>query len=241
MLPKLPDRVASDAWIAETRAHWVEHGFGLWALEIPGEAELIGSVGLHVVPFPASFPSVLIAWRLGHPYWGRGYAFEAARMSRPILSAFTRNGDISMTNQPCFAALDVSLEKTTICVMSLDGIILREVVVTTDPNAIATCGQRHPDRGIAGPTDGSVPICLPRLAFARRQAEAGPGLLGGSEAIGLVGRGPECHGDDGACTRGRHQPETAARRQSCPCPQARRRTQGNRLPLEAILFLGRQI
>ena len=44
-----------------------------------------------------------------------------------------------MTNQPCFAALDVSLEKTTICVMSLDGTILREGVVTTDPNAIATC------------------------------------------------------------------------------------------------------
>jgi hypothetical protein len=46
-------------------------------------------------------------------------------------------GDISMAGQPCFAALDVSLEKTTICVMSLDGNILREAVVTTDPEAIA--------------------------------------------------------------------------------------------------------
>jgi transposase len=44
-----------------------------------------------------------------------------------------------MATQPYFAALDVSLEKTTICVMSLDGTILREVIVTTDPDAIATC------------------------------------------------------------------------------------------------------
>jgi transposase len=45
----------------------------------------------------------------------------------------------SMANQPCVAALDVSLEKTTICVMSLDGTILREAAVTTAPDAIATC------------------------------------------------------------------------------------------------------
>jgi transposase len=44
---------------------------------------------------------------------------------------------ISMADQPRFAALDVSLEKTTICVMSLDGTICREAVVTTDPDAIA--------------------------------------------------------------------------------------------------------
>ena len=44
-----------------------------------------------------------------------------------------------MADQPRFAALDVSLEKTTICVMSLDGTICREKVVTTDPDAIAAC------------------------------------------------------------------------------------------------------
>jgi transposase len=44
-----------------------------------------------------------------------------------------------MADQPRYAALDVSLEKTTICVMSLDGIICREAVVPTDPDAIAAC------------------------------------------------------------------------------------------------------
>ena len=48
-----------------------------------------------------------------------------------------------MADQPCFAALDVSLEKTTICVMSLDGSILREAVVTTDPLLIARRALRE--------------------------------------------------------------------------------------------------
>jgi RimJ/RimL family protein N-acetyltransferase len=79
MLLPLPDRAANDAWIAETRAHWAEHRFGMWAIEIPGEARLIGAAGLHVVPFPASFPPVVIGWRLARLYWGHGYAIEAAR------------------------------------------------------------------------------------------------------------------------------------------------------------------
>jgi hypothetical protein len=44
-----------------------------------------------------------------------------------------------MADQSRFAALDVSLEKTTICVMSLDGTICREAVVTSDLDAIAIC------------------------------------------------------------------------------------------------------
>src|SRR3954454_12565731 len=44
-----------------------------------------------------------------------------------------------LDHQPFFAALDVSLEKTTVCVMSLDGTIVKETVVPTDPEAIAAC------------------------------------------------------------------------------------------------------
>lgn len=90
LLRRLPDRTASDAWVAETRAHWTEHGFGLWAIELPGEAALIGAVGLHVVPFPASFPPIEISWRLARAYWGRGYALEAARAA--IEDGFGRLG-----------------------------------------------------------------------------------------------------------------------------------------------------
>jgi ribosomal-protein-alanine N-acetyltransferase len=79
MLPPLPDRAASDAWIAETITHWIQHGFGFWALQLPGEANLIGAVGLHAASFPPPFPRFAMAWRLAREYWGHGYAFEAGR------------------------------------------------------------------------------------------------------------------------------------------------------------------
>ncbi len=41
-----------------------------------------------------------------------------------------------MLNQPLFAALDVSLETTTICIMSPDGTITKEAVVATEPDSI---------------------------------------------------------------------------------------------------------
>src|SRR3954470_9266177 len=44
-----------------------------------------------------------------------------------------------MLNQPLFAALDVSLATTTICIMSADGTITKEAVVATEPESIAIC------------------------------------------------------------------------------------------------------
>jgi RimJ/RimL family protein N-acetyltransferase len=79
-LGPLPDRMACEAWAARARAHWQHHGFGLWVVEIPGEASFIGVVGLSTVSYEAHFtPAVEIAWRLGRAHWGRGYASEAAR------------------------------------------------------------------------------------------------------------------------------------------------------------------
>ncbi|HZU88887.1 MAG TPA: GNAT family N-acetyltransferase [Stellaceae bacterium] len=79
LLP-FPNRAASDAWIARAQAHCAEHGFCQWAVEIPGEAGLIGAIGLNWVPYRTAFtPAVEAGWRLAHAYWGQGYAFEAAR------------------------------------------------------------------------------------------------------------------------------------------------------------------
>lgn len=75
-----PGRAASDLWIAVMRSHCDIHGFAFLAVEIPGEARFIGAVGLDRVPFEAHFtPAVEIGWRLARPYWGKGYATEAAR------------------------------------------------------------------------------------------------------------------------------------------------------------------
>jgi len=73
-------RADSDAFAARIRQHWDEHGFGLWALEIPGKAAFIGFAGLVRPKVDAHFtPCVEIGWRLAHEHWGHGYATEAAR------------------------------------------------------------------------------------------------------------------------------------------------------------------
>jgi RimJ/RimL family protein N-acetyltransferase len=82
---------ADAGWVSRVRAHWRDHGFGQFVVELPGEAPFIGVVGLARVRFPAPFgPAVEAAWRLAPAYWGRGYATEAARAA--IEDGFGRLG-----------------------------------------------------------------------------------------------------------------------------------------------------
>lgn len=81
-MPRCLDRRESDEFAGRCRGHFADHGFGRWAVEIPEVASFAGFVGLSNVPFDAPFtPCVEIAWRLARPYWGMGYATEAARAS----------------------------------------------------------------------------------------------------------------------------------------------------------------
>jgi len=67
-------------WVARQRAHFEEHGFGNFVVEVPGETSFIGVVGLNWVRWNLAFtPAVEAGWRLARPYWGKGYAMEAAR------------------------------------------------------------------------------------------------------------------------------------------------------------------
>ncbi len=73
-------RAESDASAARISAHFEDHGYGFWAVEIPGGEPFAGMVGLALVTFEAPFtPCVEIGWRLAVPYWGHGYATEAAQ------------------------------------------------------------------------------------------------------------------------------------------------------------------
>jgi len=79
------------AMIARIRAGFAANAMGLWALELPGEAELIGYAGLWPVTFEAPFaPAVEIGWRLARPFWGKGLATEASRVA--LADGFTRLG-----------------------------------------------------------------------------------------------------------------------------------------------------
>jgi len=78
--PGLLTREQSDASVARFDAALARDGFGLFALELPGEAAFIGFTGLTRVTFDAHFtPAVEIGWRLATAYQGRGLATEAAR------------------------------------------------------------------------------------------------------------------------------------------------------------------
>ena len=75
------DRTQSDELMDRLAASIEAEGFGFAALELRDTGECIGFTGLHTTGLEPLFPAELleIGWRLHHPYWGKGYASEAAR------------------------------------------------------------------------------------------------------------------------------------------------------------------
>ena len=72
----------SDAMADRCQALMAEQGWGLWAVELKHTQAFIGFVGL---PRPSAelpfAPCVEVGWRLAYPYWGHGFATEAARQA----------------------------------------------------------------------------------------------------------------------------------------------------------------
>lgn len=77
--PAVLDRQQSDSLAMKIRQRINDQGWGMWAVEIPGEASFIGFTGLNKLSNDLSFaPGVEIGWRLSRDFWGKGYATEAA-------------------------------------------------------------------------------------------------------------------------------------------------------------------
>ena len=82
-------REQSDAFADRIEAHWITHGFGLYAVDLKvgardgrpaDERQFIGYIGLARPSFEIDFtPCVEIGWRLDTDAWGRGLATEGAR------------------------------------------------------------------------------------------------------------------------------------------------------------------
>lgn len=78
--PAFLARQECEAMVQRITAHHQQHGFGYWAVEIPGVTAFAGFIGLAVPRFDAHFtPCVEIGWRLMAEVWGCGYATEGAR------------------------------------------------------------------------------------------------------------------------------------------------------------------
>jgi len=77
--PSTLSREETAAAVGRVEKHFETHGYGFWAVELPGRAPFIGFIGLAVPAFEASFtPFVEIGWRLARPWWGQGFATEGA-------------------------------------------------------------------------------------------------------------------------------------------------------------------
>lgn len=67
-----------DKMIFRLLQHWEEHGYGLWAVAEKENSRLLGRCGLQVIP---ETKEVEIDFILGKPFWGQGFATEAANAS----------------------------------------------------------------------------------------------------------------------------------------------------------------
>jgi RimJ/RimL family protein N-acetyltransferase len=78
--PRVLAAAESNALVDRIEEHFTQHGFGLWAVDVPDVAPFIGFVGLTVPRFTTHFtPCVEVGWRLDPRYWDRGYATEGGR------------------------------------------------------------------------------------------------------------------------------------------------------------------
>jgi ribosomal-protein-alanine N-acetyltransferase len=94
-LPAPLPRPQSDALVERSRAHFRQHGFGLWAVEVPGVAPFIGLAGLwHVAAEVPVAPCVELGWRLAPAHWDRGYATEASAALLTFAFAYARLDEV---------------------------------------------------------------------------------------------------------------------------------------------------
>lgn len=66
-----------DAWraLATGIGHWHLRGYGAWSVERKSDGAYLGRVGMIN---PEGWPGLEIGWTLDQPFWGNGYATEAA-------------------------------------------------------------------------------------------------------------------------------------------------------------------
>ena len=74
--PKPPERAKADDYIAHHLAHWMQFGYGHWAVVTRDDDRVVGWNGLEYLP---ELDETEVAYLLSKRVWGRGYATEAAR------------------------------------------------------------------------------------------------------------------------------------------------------------------
>jgi [ribosomal protein S5]-alanine N-acetyltransferase len=76
--PKSPPREKVDRLIQNQLEQWEQYGYAWWAVTLASSGELIGWCGLQFLPETGETE---VGYLLGKPWWGKGYATEAASAS----------------------------------------------------------------------------------------------------------------------------------------------------------------
>ena len=77
-IPASPPLEKVQRFVAGQQAHWEQHGYGNWGILPDGEHEIIGWAGLQYLP---ELDETEVGFLLDRPFWGKGYATEAALAS----------------------------------------------------------------------------------------------------------------------------------------------------------------
>lgn len=76
--PTAPSLERVERFIAGQQAHWEKYGYGNWGIILQGGIEIIGWAGLQYL---RELEETEVGFLLDRPWWGMGYATEAAYAS----------------------------------------------------------------------------------------------------------------------------------------------------------------
>jgi RNA polymerase sigma-70 factor, ECF subfamily len=74
--PAPPPLEKVERFVAYQQTHWEKYGYGNWAILPEGEREIAGWAGLQYLP---ELDETEVGFLLDRPFWGKGYATQAAR------------------------------------------------------------------------------------------------------------------------------------------------------------------
>jgi ribosomal-protein-alanine N-acetyltransferase len=74
----IPSLEKVERFVTRQHTHWQEHAYGNWAILPAGAKEISGWAGLQYLP---ELDETEVGFLLAKPFWGQGFASEAARLS----------------------------------------------------------------------------------------------------------------------------------------------------------------
>jgi RimJ/RimL family protein N-acetyltransferase len=93
------DLAGTRAQVERFKAHWEQHGFGLWAVEERATGRFIGRIGLmHHDDWVASPHDAEVGWVIARDLWGQGLASEGGAAALEFGKQLGLNDFISIAN-----------------------------------------------------------------------------------------------------------------------------------------------